>query len=207
MTRQFVLLDRDGTVNRECEYLSHPDQVELLPGAAEGMRRLRGLGLGLVIVTNQSGVGRGYFSASTLDQIHSRLGELLGRVGVEVDAIYSCPHTPQDNCGCRKPRPGLAVNAARNLGFELQHAFVIGDKPCDIHLGRSIGACTLLVRTGYGSQFAADRSVGADYIVNDLTEAAEVIRRLRRPSVAVPKPHFPNSPVSRARRTSNEPAD
>ncbi len=176
--RRFVALDRDGTVIAERHYLSDPEQVELLEGAADGLRRLRALGLGLVLVTNQSAVGRGYFDLARLEEIHRRLRELLAAEGVTLDGIYYCPHTPDDGCACRKPRPEMLRAAARELGFDPGRAFVVGDKECDVELGRGVGATTLLVRTGYGARLDAEGKAGADYVVDDLTEAARVVERL-----------------------------
>ncbi|MCI0461149.1 MAG: HAD family hydrolase [Gemmataceae bacterium] len=178
MSRRFVVLDRDGTLIVERHYLSDPGQVELLPGVAAGLSRLRDLGLGLVVVTNQSGVGRGYFDEARLDLIHQRLTDLLHVEGVRLDGIYSCPHRPEDGCECRKPRPGLLRQAAEQLGFDARASFVIGDKPCDVELGRAVRATTLLVRTGYGAQFAKDPTVAPDHVVDDLGQAATAIERL-----------------------------
>lgn len=175
--RRFVLLDRDGTLNVERHYLASPDGLELLPGALIGLQRLTRLGLGLAVLSNQSGIGRGYFDWLALTAIHDRLRELLWEGGVALDGIYVCPHIEEDNCSCRKPRFGLARQAAAELGFHLAEAFVIGDKPSDIELGRRIGATSLLVRTGYGEQHAG-RPGAADFVVADLREAAEVIGRL-----------------------------
>jgi D-glycero-D-manno-heptose 1,7-bisphosphate phosphatase len=177
--QRFVLLDRDGTINVERHYLSDPEQVELLPNAARGLAEMARLGLGLAIVTNQSGLGRGYFDAARLEQIHNRLRRLLREAAaVELDGIYCCPHLPENDCTCRKPRTGLIEQAAGELKFLPSAGFVIGDKACDIDLGRAAGATTLLVRTGYGAQAAADDAVRPDYVVADLCEAAEVIRGL-----------------------------
>lgn len=183
--RRFVLLDRDGTINIERHYLSDPNQLSLLPGAAAGLRAMRDLGLGLVVVTNQSGIARGYFDEARLAAIHDRLHELLGAAGVELDGIYFCPHGPADNCPCRKPRAGMALAAARELDFRPEQAFMIGDKPCDIELGKCIGASTLLVQTGYGAESAkaadpCQPGIRPDYIVPDLKGAASVIRKLLR---------------------------
>ena len=176
--KRFVVLDRDGTIIFERQYLSDPRQIELIPGAASGMRRMADLGLGLIVVTNQSGVGRGYFDQARVDLIHQRLIALLRKHGVGLDGIYSCPHTPDDNCPCRKPRPGLIDAAAGELGFDLRRSFVIGDKPCDIGLGEAVGATTFLVRTGYGEQFAGTDAVSPYYTVDDLEDAANVIARV-----------------------------
>ena len=170
--RRFVALDRDGTIIVERQYLSFPDQVELLPGAAEGLRAMREMGLGLVMVTNQSAVGRGYFDMARLEEIHGRLRELLLAEGVEFQGIYVCPHTPDDRCDCRKPLPGLLLRASRELGFDPADAIVIGDKPCDIGLGQTVGAKTILVRTGYGAEHEAAGRIAADYFVDDLLAAA-----------------------------------
>lgn len=176
--RRFVVLDRDGTINVEREYLSHPEQVELLPGAVCGLRHFRTLGLGLVVITNQSGVGRGYFDRARLDLIHERLCALLAAEGIQLDGIYVCPHRPSEGCTCRKPQPELLEKAAREHRFKPGEAFVIGDKVIDIELGQQVGATTLLVRTGYGAQIAAQMAVPSDYLVDDLANAAAVIEPL-----------------------------
>jgi len=175
--RRFVVLDRDGTINIEREYLSSPDQVELLPRACEGLRAMCDLGLGLIVVTNQSAVGRGYFDMARLDEIHRHLRELLARHGVELNGIYVCPHRPDDGCDCRKPLPGLLLRAAAELGFCPGDCFVVGDKPCDIDLGKTVGATTILVRTGYGAEYEAAGTVEPDFIADDLLAAAELIGR------------------------------
>jgi D-glycero-D-manno-heptose 1,7-bisphosphate phosphatase len=175
MRRRVALLDRDGTLIVERHYLATPDGVELLPGAVEGLRRLTAMGVGLAVVTNQSGLSRGYFDRMTLDAIHDRMRELLARGGVTLDGIYVCPHTDEHACACRKPRPGLVHQAAAELGFDPVHAFVLGDKACDVDLGRAVGATTFLVRTGYGARMAAEVQGRADHIVDDLRQAAEVI--------------------------------
>jgi D-glycero-D-manno-heptose 1,7-bisphosphate phosphatase len=173
--KRFVLVDRDGTINVDRHYLSNPDQVELLPNAAEGLAELKRLGLGVVVVTNQSGVGRGLFDENRLNEIHARLREILYASGVELDGIVCCTHRPDEGCGCRKPLPGLVEAAAREHGFAPQDSFVIGDKPCDIDLGRAVGATTFLVRTGYGAHYATDAALQPDYIVDDLLHAARMI--------------------------------
>ncbi len=178
LQRRFVVLDRDGTINVEKEYLSDPDQLVLLPGAAAGLRAFQEMGLGLVVVTNQAGIGRGYFSLERLGQIHQRLAEILAAEGVRLDGIYFCPHHPQDGCACRKPRPGLIMQAAQENHFELSEAFVIGDKLIDVELGRRVGALTFLVRTGYGAQTASQEASIWDYLVDDLLGAAVIIKRL-----------------------------
>ncbi|MCI0455433.1 MAG: HAD family hydrolase, partial [Gemmataceae bacterium] len=175
MRRRFALLDRDGTLIAERHYLARPDGVELLPGADEGLRQLAGLGVGLAVVSNQSGLSRGYFDWAALDAIHERLRELLARGGVRLDGLYVCPHTDEHNCGCRKPRPGLVRQAAAELDFDPADAFVLGDKACDVDLGRAVGATTFLVRTGYGGRMPAEVRARADFVVDSVRQAAEVI--------------------------------
>jgi len=172
-----VVLDRDGTINVERHYLADPAQVELVDGAAEGLRHMRELGLELIVITNQSGVGRGYFSEPTLALIHDRLIQCLDAEGVQLSSIYVCPHVPADGCRCRKPGTALLEQAARERAFEPGDAFVIGDKPSDVELGRRAGSTTFLVRTGYGSAVAG-AAPGADFVVEDLREAARVIEGL-----------------------------
>ena len=174
--RNFVALDRDGTIVVERGYLPLRTRWNSCPARGPGCGRCR-LGLGLVIVTNQSAVGRGYFDMARLEEIHGRLRELLLAEGVELDGIYVCPHTPADGCSCRKPLPGLMLQAARALGFDSAGTFVIGDKPCDIELGRGLGATTILVRTGYGAEHEAARTVEPDYVADDLVAAARFMQR------------------------------
>jgi phosphoheptose isomerase len=176
--RRFVVLDRDGTIIVERFYLSDPNMVELIPEAAKGLRNLSETGLGLIVITNQSGIGRGFFDEARLGLIHQRLRGLLESEGVYLSGIYSCLHTPEDDCQCRKPRPYLLELAAEELDFDPQECFIIGDKPCDIELGQQVGATTFLVRTGYGAQVAKEGTATPDYTVNGLTEAAEIVQHI-----------------------------
>jgi D-glycero-D-manno-heptose 1,7-bisphosphate phosphatase len=178
-TRRFVLLDRDGTLVAERNYLARAEDLKLLPATVRGLRLLNNLGLGLVVLTNQSGLKRGYFDQGALDAIHARLIRLLSDGGVSLARIYVCPHGPEDRCNCRKPETGLAQRAAADLNFDPATAFVIGDKPCDIELGRRLNATTFLVRTGYGAHYEAE-GLQADYIVEDVLGAAQVIGALVR---------------------------
>jgi D-glycero-D-manno-heptose 1,7-bisphosphate phosphatase len=174
-----VVLDRDGTILVERHYLSRPEQVELAPNAAVGMRRLRELGFGLAVVTNQSGLSRGYFDESGLAQIHSRMQQLLADQGVSIDGIYVCPHLPEQECVCRKPRPALVYRAAAELKFDPIASIVVGDNRCDVQLGQRIGAVSVLVRTGYGARLAAEQAVSPDHVVDDLAHLAALLERTR----------------------------
>jgi D-glycero-D-manno-heptose 1,7-bisphosphate phosphatase len=178
MKRRYVVLDRDGTIIEECEYLSDPQQIKLLPGAAGALRKLKEMGLGLAIITNQSAIGRGFFNDARLGEIHHRLVELLETERVDLDALYYCPHKPEDACPCRKPEVGLIQKASVDLNFDLEQSIVIGDKVSDVEMGRRVRATTFLVRTGYGSLMASEGKNFADYIVEDLADAAGIIERL-----------------------------
>ncbi len=176
MSKRFVLIDRDGTINVEKHYLSDPDQLELYPGIGPALKRLQDAGFGLAVLTNQSGVARGYFDLDRLTQIHDRLRALLAAEGVTVDGIYICPHGPDDDCACRKPLPGMVEQAVAEHGFDPAQAFMIGDKEVDVELGRAVGATTFLVRTGHGAKAAAAGSK-ADHVVDDLAAAVDIILR------------------------------
>jgi D-glycero-D-manno-heptose 1,7-bisphosphate phosphatase len=176
VSRRFVLLDRDGTINEEAGYVLAPDQVRLLPGAAEAIRELRALGLGVVVVTNQSPVARGWITEARLGEIHDRLRELLRAEGADVDAIEWCPHLPEDACACRKPGTGMVERAAGTFGFDPAEAFVVGDHAVDMKLGRAIAARTIFVLTGHGREELATARLHADHVVADLGAAAPVIR-------------------------------
>lgn len=173
--RRYVLLDRDGTIIEECEYLCDPARVALLPGAARGLRALTRLGLGLVLVSNQSGLGRGYFSEEDLWAVHVRLRQLLTAEGIRLDGSYYCPHVPEEGCGCRKPAPGLIEQAAAELGFDARRCFVIGDKRCDVELGLAVGAQSILVRTGHGRREEMVPGPAPHHVVDDLEQAARII--------------------------------
>lgn len=175
--KRFVLLDRDGTIIVEKNYLSDPDHLELLPGAGDALKILKKLDLGLVIITNQSGIGRKYFDLSTLNKIHQKLAGLLLLNGVILDDIYFCPHLPEDNCFCRKPKTALVEKAAKEHSFDPALSFIIGDNRGDIELGKNVGATTILVKTGHGAKIAEEKLVTPDYIVDDLVTAVGVIRK------------------------------
>lgn len=172
-----ILIDRDGTIVVERDHLSSPEELQLLEGAAAGLRMIREMGLPAIMVTNQSAIARGYLDAARLDEIHARLAEMLAAEGTKVDGIYFCPHHPDDRCLCRKPGAEMAYRAAADFHGDLGRSFVIGDKMSDIEMGKQVGARTILVRTGYGAQLAASpASKQADYIAENLLEAAQIIR-------------------------------
>jgi histidinol-phosphate phosphatase family protein len=169
-----ILVDRDGTVIVEQNYLREPSQVALERGAAQGLKAMEQDGRRIVILTNQSAIARGYLDPLRLDQIHNVIRTKLQAAGVNISAFYYCPHLPTDACDCRKPAPGLALRAAQELDFDLVDCVVIGDKECDIELGKRLGVPTVLVSTGYGSSLRPE--VEPDFIARDLMEAARIIR-------------------------------
>ncbi len=170
--RPWVVLDRDGTLVRECHYLCNPDQLELLPGVVPGLRMLLQHGVPVAVVTNQSAVGRGLLDHAQLGRIHARLDWLLQQHGVRVHGIYYCPHRPEDRCRCRKPAPGLLEEAAGDLGLDPARAIVVGDKPCDVELALAVGATGVLVRTGYGAQYEQSGYDKAHLVADDLHQVA-----------------------------------
>ena len=148
--RAAFFVDRDGTLVREVGYLADPRDLELLPGAAAALRAVRAAGHPVVVVSNQSGVGRGLFPASSVYAAMARLRALLRAHDAEPDAIYFCPHRPDAGCPCRKPRPGLLERAADDLRLSLRHSVMVGDKLLDAATGQAAGGLGVLVRSGYG---------------------------------------------------------
>lgn len=180
MAKRYVLLDRDGTIIVDKHYLHDPDGVELLPGAAEGLRRMSELGFGLAVLTNQSGVGRGYYDEEAVRACNERMAELLAQHGVEFDGMYHCPHAPEAECRCRKPAPGLMEQAVQELGFDPEESFMVGDKPADMGVGRATGASTILVRTGKGVASEEKCRESADFVADDLVGAAQWIESVMK---------------------------
>lgn len=174
-----VFLDRDGTLNQDSGYVKSPDELELFPGVVEAVARLNRAGARVVAITNQSGIARGLLTVSTLEQIHNRLRELLKAGGACLDAIYVCPHAPDEGCACRKPGTALVERAATDLGLDLSGAYVVGDQKRDVDLAGGIGAKSILVTTGPTSlQSLADLQAEGrqpDYVASRLMEAVEWI--------------------------------
>lgn len=181
--RRAVFLDRDGTILDEVGYLNHLSRFRLFPFAAQAIRLLNEAGLPVIVVTNQSGVARGFFPEELVHQVHQRLLEELAAAGARVDAIYYCPHTAQQNCRCRKPRPGMLERAAREHQLELPGSFVVSDRYADIEMAHTVGCRGILVLTGYGrGEYTWNQHRWArrpDFVVENLLEAAEVVLRHR----------------------------
>jgi D-glycero-D-manno-heptose 1,7-bisphosphate phosphatase len=141
--RPAVFLDRDGTLIEDVGYPRDPEAVRLLEGAPEALAALRRAGFALVVVSNQSGIGRGLVSREEADAVHARFVRELRAHGVELDDVRYCPHAPEDACACRKPAAGLLLDSARELGLDLDRSFMVGDKPADVEAGRTAGCRTL----------------------------------------------------------------
>jgi histidinol-phosphate phosphatase family protein len=150
--RPVVFLDRDGTLihDRPGRYLCRPDQLKFYKTTFEALRLLKSAGFTLVVVTNQSGLGRGFLNEKTLSVIHAKMRRMLKAKKADIDAIYYCPHHPKDKCACRKPLPRLAKRAVRELGLSLNGAVVIGDKKADVDLGKALGIKSVFLKTGHG---------------------------------------------------------
>jgi D-glycero-D-manno-heptose 1,7-bisphosphate phosphatase len=185
-TRPAVFLDRDGTMIEDVGYLERLDRVAWFPWTADAIRALNRAGLPVVVVTNQSGIARGFFTESFVDETHRHMTAVLAAGGARVDAYYYCPHYPSGTvaeyarrCDCRKPGRGLVDRAARDLNLDPARSFVVGDKWLDVELGRRIGGRGILVRTGMGAaeEGRAPADVKADAIVDNLAAAASWILR------------------------------
>lgn len=182
--RPAVFIDRDGTLTEEVGYVNHPERLRLLPRSGAAVRRLNEAGIAAVVVTNQAGLARGYFSEDVMNAVNQRLVDELKRAGAHLDGLYVCPHHPTEgappwlaDCDCRKPRPGLLVRAASDLGLDLAGSSVVGDKPSDLALAQAVGARGVLVLTGYGlgewEYRRAQFSVTPDHVAPDLLDAVE----------------------------------
>jgi len=181
-----VFLDRDGTLNEEVGYLNHIDRLRIYPCAAEAIRKLNRAGVPAVVVTNQSGVGRGYFSEDLVLSVHSHIADQLASQGARIDAFCYCPHHPdaivaeyRRECRCRKPAPGMVEQAARDLRLDPQRSYVVGDTSRDLELAYNVGARAALVMTGYGRGVYEYRrhewARQPDLVVENVLEAVERI--------------------------------
>lgn len=186
-----VFLDRDGTLNVEKGYIREEEQIELYPGAARAVRQLNDAGIPAILVTNQAGVARGYFNISRMHNLNRRVQELLmEQAGARLDAVYTCPHYKDGavaeftkDCDCRKPAPGMILQAARDFpAIDLAASYVVGDKASDITLARNAGCRGILVRTGYGEQVLAGDyqvlEIHPEKVCADITEAVAYILQL-----------------------------
>jgi len=172
--RPAAFIDRDGTIVHDEGYMARPSQLRLIRNAANGLGRLAAMGYALVVVTNQSGVGRGLITPRQMAAMTRRLRAMLAARGVRLDGVYVCPHHPDDGCGCRKPKPGLLRRAAREMRLDLRRSVMIGDGARDVDAGRAAGAVAIQVTTG------TKERTRADYLAKDLLDAARWVTRLRQ---------------------------
>jgi D-glycero-D-manno-heptose 1,7-bisphosphate phosphatase len=187
MPTHAVFLDKDGTLVEDVPYNVDPDRIRLMPGAAAGLRDLHAAGYRLIVVSNQSGVARGYFEEKALAAVEQRLRELLSAEGVPCSGFYYCPHHPRGSvaayavaCECRKPRPGLIVRAAAEQGIDLGGSWFVGDILDDVEAGRAAGCRTILLDNGHETEWRLTPERQPHFRAADLTEAAQVILALRR---------------------------
>lgn len=180
--KKAVFLDRDGTLNVEKDYLYKIEDFEFIPGVPEALCRLKAAGFLLIVVTNQSGVGRGYFEVDDVDRLHAYMQQQLAAYGTAVDAFYLCPHHPtaavgeyRKTCDCRKGSPGMLLSAAADLNIDLSRSYMVGDKIADIEAAENAGCTAMLVLTGYGQQTRHKLTGRQVRICADLDEAAQHI--------------------------------
>jgi len=184
--RPAVFLDRDGTMNEQMGYINHISRFHLLPGVAAAIRELNDHSIPVVVVTNQSGLARGYFPEELLLAVHEKMKRQLAEQGAHVDGIYVCPHHPEAKraeyrlaCDCRKPKPGLLLQAAREMGLDLAASFVVGDRWSDLKTAAACGAVPVLVLTGYGrgdaQYIGPTQVVQPAYVGADLTAVVQWI--------------------------------
>jgi len=186
MSHPAVFLDRDGTINEEMGYVNHLSRLVLLPQAAPAIRRLHEAGLKVVVVTNQSGAARGYFPVSLVAAVHRVMEDLLAQDAARLDGIYTCLHGPDDGCGCRKPQPGLILQAARELDLDLGRSYLVGDRYVEMDTADRAGVKWILVLTGYGrgewEHFAKASRPQPAYVARDLLDAAQwIVKDLEKP--------------------------
>lgn len=188
MKRPAVFIDRDGTISEEVGYINHPSRFRVFPYAARAIKLLNDQGWFAIVITNQAGVARGYFSESMIETVHDNLRQELSEQGARVDAIYYCAHHPtvgeppyRQECDCRKPKPGLITRAAKDLEVGLEQSWMIGDRYGDVELARNAGVRSALVLSGYGrGEWENQRSLWKhqpDLVAENLLEAVESIIR------------------------------
>lgn len=167
-----IFLDRDGTIIVDVGYPSRAEQVELLPGVTGALRSLREKGYLIILVSNQSGVGRGYMTHEDVSSVHERLLSLLAESGVSLDEAYYCLHAPEEECNCRKPSPAMVFDAAKKFDIDLSRSFMIGDREVDIETGRRAGCKTIHLKVGATMESS---TVAPDYVGHSWNEVVTLI--------------------------------
>jgi D-glycero-D-manno-heptose 1,7-bisphosphate phosphatase len=174
---QLVILDRDGVINEDsAHHIKSPDEWQPIPGSLEAIARLHRAGWHVVVATNQSGIARKLYDLDTLVRIHEKMHRAVRDAGGQIDAVFFCPHGPEDNCTCRKPAAGLFHDIARRLRIDLRGVPAIGDSLRDLQAARTVGAQPILVKTGQGADTLAQRDVGNDVpVFNNLSSAVDAL--------------------------------
>lgn len=170
-----VFLDRDGTINKEVGYLASVNEFEFLPEVIKALKILSSTDYRIIILTNQSGIARGYLNEKTLKRIHEKMCDDLENEGVRIDGVYYCPHHPDEKCECRKPNIGLIKKAKEDFNLNLKESYMIGDSTRDIKTGMNAGCKTILVETGYAGRDGLYK-VNPDHNVSNLFEAIKIIK-------------------------------
>ena len=183
--RKAIFLDRDGTLNVEVHYLADPERFAWIPGSREALRKLQDAGFALIVVTNQSGIAQGLLTEEILASIHARMVEDLEQDGVRLDGIYHCPHHPRlgsapwvGDCDCRKPKPGMLLQAERECDLDWNGSWIVGDSLRDVEAGRALGLPGILVRTGKGAAQERDLPPAwrpQTHVVDDLAASVPLI--------------------------------
>jgi histidinol-phosphate phosphatase family protein len=170
--RPAVFLDRDGVLNyNRRDHIKAPDELVLIPGAADAVAALKQAGWVVIIISNQSGVARGLFDQESLAAITAKMRAALEAVGGNPEGIYYCPHAPDDHCECRKPAPGMALRASLEHNLDLTRSYMVGDKACDVECGRAVGMRTVLVESGLPEERLEAARARPDRVARDLSEA------------------------------------
>ncbi|MDH3504980.1 MAG: HAD-IIIA family hydrolase [Nitrospirota bacterium] len=176
-----VFLDRDGTLNHDRGYVTSPEQLVLFPGVPEAIARLNHLGVMVLLVTNQSAIGRGMMTIEGLELIHERLAELIRPYGASIDGIFFCPHRPQDGCGCRKPKAGLIDQAVNRFALDLSQCYLVGDKRSDLEVAQTVSVPGVLVMTSsYSADVVKARDEGQlpiEYVADSFVDAVDWIEQ------------------------------
>ena len=179
MSKAAVFLDRDGVINKDrSDYVKSWEEFEFLPGVQDAFRVLALGPRQIVVVSNQSCIGRGLVSRETVDEIHARMTEAVRRSGGRIDAVYYCPHRPDEDCPCRKPRPGLILKAARELDIDLAASWMVGDDLKDLETAKAAGVRPVLVRTGHGRDLPEARLARVAYPFNVFEDLLDAVTRL-----------------------------
>lgn len=183
MKNKAVFIDRDGTINVDVHYLDYPDKFEMYPGVGNGIKKLKENGFKIIVITNQSGIARGYLTEKQLSNIHERMEKEFQKFDVVLDGIYYCPHHPDDNCNCRKPKTGLFEKAINEHDIDVKQSYMLGDKILDVGAGKKIGVRTIIIPEPQVREELIYKKNecenNPDYVADDFMDAVEWILKLK----------------------------